>query len=127
MQEQIRELSRLTNALHANLPLNVNITHQSETGSSRDTSHDDRDKNSLRDVLGAELAAMQTLRRQIEEGMGRRNDNHLHVVIDRQGAVQSSTTSGVGSGVGSDSNGKYFSKCSWCSRKLNEVTLIKFK
>ncbi|XP_030853256.1 myosin heavy chain, muscle isoform X2 [Strongylocentrotus purpuratus] len=104
MQEQIRELSRLTNALHANLPLNVNITHQSETGSSRDASHDDRDKNSLRDVLGAELAAMQTLRRQIEEGMGRRNDNHLHVVIDRQGAVQSSTTSGVGSGVGSDSN-----------------------
>ncbi|XP_041481185.1 myomegalin-like isoform X3 [Lytechinus variegatus] len=104
MQEQIRELSRLTSALHANLPLNVNITHQSETSSTRGASHDDRDRNSLRDVLGAELAAMQTLRRQIEEGMGRRNDNHLHVVIDRQGAVQSSTTSGVGSGVGSDSN-----------------------
>lgn len=110
LQDQIRELSRLTSALHSNLPLNVNITHQSETGSNRGGgggSHDGGDHGgSLRDVLGAELAAMQSLRKQMEEGLGggRRNDNHLHVVIDRQGAVQSAGTSGVGSGVGSDSN-----------------------
>ncbi|XP_072177099.1 uncharacterized protein [Diadema setosum] len=103
LQDQIRELSRLTDALHSALPLNVNITHQSEAGSNRGGMTDAK-SGSIRDVLGAELAAMQSLRRQMEEGMGRTNEgNHLHVVIDRQGVVQSATTSGVGSGIGSDS------------------------
>ena len=67
----------------------------------------DGDHGNLRDLLGAELTAMQSLRRQMEQGMGRSNDTNLHVVIDRPGTMPSATTSGVGSGVGSDSNGEF--------------------
>ncbi|PIK62924.1 putative centrosome-associated protein [Apostichopus japonicus] len=93
LREQIKELSRLTDTLKAERQLYVNIT-QSGT-------KDESDSSRTR-LLDSELAAVQALRRQLENGLHSRDD--IRISIDGR-PYFSSNTSGVGSDVHESSYG----------------------
>ncbi|XP_071821432.1 uncharacterized protein [Apostichopus japonicus] len=93
LREQIKELSRLTDTLKAERQLYVNIT-QSGT-------KDESDSSRTR-LLDSELAAVQALRHQLENGLHSRDD--IRISIDGR-PYFSSNTSGVGSDVHESSYG----------------------